>query len=102
MIKVIVKKAENFITEITLKGHALFADEGQDIVCASATTVAIVTANAIERLYGETAITSKAEHGEIKLLIKDTINNNIQLLLENMIESLKELEIQYSNHIKIL
>lgn len=102
MIKVNIIKEANFIKEVTLKGHALFADEGQDIVCASATTAVIVTANGIERLYGKDAITSKATSGMIQLVINEMKNDTIQILLANLIDSLQELEDQYPKNIKIL
>jgi uncharacterized protein len=101
MIKVHIKKEVHFIQEIKLSGHALFAEMGQDIVCASATTAAIVTANGIERLYGQDAITSKASSGVIHLIIKKS-NDVIELLLDNLINSLKDLENQYPDNIKII
>lgn len=101
MIKVSVKHKNDAIERITLKGHALFDVAGKDIVCASATTAAIVTANAIERLYGQSAIKSEADDGRIELFILDTMNTTIQILLRNLIVSLEDLEEQYSSYIKI-
>lgn len=102
MITVEIIKNNDAINRITLKGHALFDEVGKDIVCASATTAAIITANAIERLHGTASIRSEADNGRIDLLIKDTMNETIQTLLRNLIVSLEELETQYSDYIKIL
>lgn len=97
-----VHETNGAIVGISLTGHALFDQAGRDIVCASATTAAIVTANAIERLFGELAIESEADEGKIVLMMKDIENETIQTLLRNLIVSLEELEAQYPENIKIL
>ncbi|MBQ4633723.1 MAG: ribosomal-processing cysteine protease Prp [Bacilli bacterium] len=94
MIKVDIKK-----DQILIKGHAGYEEFGKDIVCASVTSIATTTINAIVRLDSE-AIKFKADEGliEIEILKHD---NLIDILILNMVELLKELEKEYKKFIKI-
>ena len=47
MIKVRIKKNNELIESISLKGHAGFDEYGKDIVCASFSTMIITTINGI-------------------------------------------------------
>lgn len=94
MIKINVKK-----DTITIEGHALFDDYGKDIVCASVSSIAITSINAIVRLDSE-ALTVVQDEGFIEVKINKR-NDVIDVLLENMISLFKELENQYKKNIKI-
>ena len=87
MIK--VKKSEN---QITITGHAGYAEFGHDIVCAS-------VINAIIRIDRE-AIDAEAKDG---LIVINVLKNEktVDLLITNMMELLKELEKTYKKYIKI-
>ena len=94
MIKVNIKK-----NQITIKGHADYKEFGKDIVCASVTSIATTTINAIIRLDNE-AIEFKSNSGLIDIVIKKH-SNLVDTLLFNMTELLKELEKDYKEYIKI-
>lgn len=94
MIKVDVKKDQVIIT-----GHAGYDEFGKDIVCASVTSIATTTINAIVRI-DSSAIEFKADEGFIKIDILKH-DNLIDILILNMIELLKELEKDYKKFIKI-
>ncbi|HHW69045.1 MAG TPA: ribosomal-processing cysteine protease Prp [Tenericutes bacterium] len=94
MIKINVKK-----DNITIKGHAGYSEQGFDIVCASVSTLAISTINAIIR-FDENAIKYEEKDGYLKIdILKHT--KETAVLLENMVDLLKELEKQYNKNIKI-
>jgi len=95
MIKIKVEKRS-----IVINGHANYDDEGKDIICASVSSIVTTTVNAILRV-DEKAIEYSAEKGNIKINIIKENNNNINILIENMIELLKELEKDYKKNIKI-
>ena len=99
MIKVIITKENNNIKEITLKGHALYADLGKDIVCAAVSSIVITTVNAIKRI--DSQAISYEDNGSvlIKILKHDEITNK---LTENLADLLKELANDYPKNIKIL
>lgn len=94
MIKIDVKK-----NQITIKGHAGYEEFGKDIVCASVTSIATTTINAIIRLDKE-AIEYKADDGLINIVIKKH-SDLVDTLILNMTELLKELEKDYKKYIKI-
>ncbi|NLL69476.1 MAG: ribosomal-processing cysteine protease Prp [Acholeplasmataceae bacterium] len=89
----------NNLDSITIEGHALFADYGKDIVCAAVSTATIVSINAIESLNEEENIKVTIEEGYVKIeVIKNT--PTVVGLLNNLIYSLKDIEIQFPNHLK--
>ena len=94
MIRVNIKK-----DQITIKGHADYEEFGKDIVCASVTSIATTTINAIIRLDNE-AIDFKSNSGLIDIIVKKH-SDLVDTLLLNMTELLKELEKDYKEYIKI-
>lgn len=94
MIKVNIKK-----DQITIKGHADYEEFGKDIVCASVTSIATTTINAIIRLDSE-SIEFTSDSGLIDIVVKKH-SDLVDTLLLNMTELLKELEKEYKKYIKI-
>ena len=99
MIKINISKKDNLIEEIFIKGHALFDQSGKDIVCASVSSIAITTVNAIIK-YKPGSIKYEEKDGYLKIEILSH-DDLVDLLLNNMVDLLKELETQYSKYIKI-
>jgi len=94
MIKVIIKEKE-----LTISGHAGFADYGKDIVCASVSSMVVACANDMFTVK-EKAI-SYTDDGNtviIKLLEEDEL---VIKLLNNLKELLKGLAKDYPENIKI-
>ena len=85
--------------KISIKGHSGYDVIGKDIVCASVSSIVITSINAIIRI-DEKAISYKQDEGfiEINILKHSEIED---LLILNMKELLKELQIQYDKYIKI-
>lgn len=95
MIKIDIK--DNLIT---IKGHSGYSVSGSDIVCASVSSIAITSINAILRI-DENAIVYKKEDGFLEIeILKHT--DIIDSLIDNMIDLLSELELQYKKNIKII
>ncbi len=94
MIKVSIKE-----DEILIKGHAMFDDFGKDIVCASVSSIAITTINAIIE-FDNTSIDASQNDGYLKIDILKH-NKNVDILISNMIKLFEELEMKYPNNIKI-
>ncbi len=100
MIKVEVKKKKDDISKIIISGHSGYEKSGKDIVCASVSSIAITTVNAILKI-DKNALTYVEKDGflEITFLKESEI---ISSLTSNMIELLEELQKQYSNYLKII
>lgn len=95
MIKVNINKNDIIIT-----GHAGYDDYGKDIVCASVSSIVITSINACLRLEDESVI-YKEEKDKLRVKINSN-NKNILLIIENMIEMLRELTNDYPKNIKII
>ena len=99
MIKISYKEQDNHINYVKISGHANYADEGFDIVCASVSSIAITTINAIIRIDEESIYYSEND-GLLEIgIVKE--NEIVDLLIINMISMFEELEEQYKDYIKI-
>lgn len=90
---------KNKIDKITTKGHSGYAPIGSDIVCSSVSCILITSINAILKI-DETSIFYRQDEGFLEVTIKKH-TKIIDLLIENMLELLKELENDYKKYIKI-
>ena len=100
MIKINVKKENDVIKYVKISGHADYAEEGYDIVCASVSSIAITTVNALISIDEDCIVYSEADglleigfmkHGEV-----------IDKLINNMLELLEKLSQDYKDYIKII
>jgi len=99
MIKVKTYIKDNNLIRISIKGHANYKDYGNDIVCASVSSIALCTINAIYS-FKDNTIDVKESSGnlDIKVLEQDKISIT---LLENMIRCLSDIEKNYPSNIKL-
>ena len=98
MIKATFKRKDNFIEEINITGHAKYNEYGKDIVCAGVSSSLITTVNAI-LLFDKDAIKyNESNNFNLVNLKKDNITNT---LLENLFNSLKAIEKDYKDNIKV-
>ena len=98
MISVEIKKIDNKISEVIVKGHANYSTKGKDIVCASATTILIYSLNLIEKL--GLKITYKLEKGYSKL-VNDANNELVDKIFETIEYSFNSLYEEYPKNIFI-
>ena len=84
---------------IEVSGHALFAEYGKDIVCAAVSSIVITTVNGISSI-DDKAINCLEKDGFISV---DVVKHSkeVDALISNMMNLLKELEIQYKKNIRI-
>ena len=75
-------------------GHAGYAQEGEDIVCAAVSMLVINTLNSIERLSPEDLplmqVRSDEKEGEIRCRFSDIPSEKALLLLDSMYYGLKD------------
>ncbi|MBO8161190.1 MAG: ribosomal-processing cysteine protease Prp [Thermosipho sp. (in: Bacteria)] len=85
-----------FFEKFTITGHSLFDKKGKDIICAAVSTVSQHTA----RFLAKKGAKVKIKEGYLKV---DNIRNdeNSQLFVEELLETLRDLEEQYSKFIKV-
>ena len=84
---------------INISGHALYDIEGKDIVCASVSSIIYTTVNAALKI-NKSSIEFKDDGRELSII--NLSNDNItNILLDNMIDLFRDLEIDYPKNIKI-
>ena len=94
MIKISVNEKD-----IVIDGHANYDDYGKDIVCASVSSIAITTINAIIE-FDKDSINVEERNGYLKInILKET--KETKILISNMIDMFKSLESNYPKNIKI-
>jgi uncharacterized protein YsxB (DUF464 family) len=105
MIRVNVKETANRILSFEMSGHADFAEHGQDLVCAGASAVSFGAVNAIMELTGIEPEIEQASSGFLKVVfptdLDDKTDGQVQLLVRAMLVSLKTIEQDYGQYIKI-
>lgn len=94
MIKINVNK-----DKIIFKGHALYDDKGKDIVCSAVSSIMITSINGINSLR-ENSLSINDDKDEFIININKH-DKIIDGLIINMIDLLKELEIDYPKNIEI-
>ncbi len=97
MIKIKINKNDNLFIEAM--GHALFDEKGKDIVCAAVSTLLQSWLIGIDELCKVLSEVEK-KSGHMKVRIFE-LNEKVELLTQNLVLSLKVLENQYKEIIKV-
>ena len=95
MIKVVYN---NDFKNLKITGHAGYADQGKDIVCASASSIILSSMNLAIEFNKDVKYTDDLNKIEI---INNTNDENVKKVFSNMITCLEDLERQYPDNIKI-
>lgn len=98
MIKVRIKRKDNFIKEIVLTGHAKYDEYGKDIVCAGVSSALTVTINACLSFDKESV---KYVEGKDFILTNVNESDITNKLLDNLYDTLKVIESDYNKNITI-
>lgn len=103
MIKVEIYRKHGSIVKFVMDGHAGFSD-GDDIVCAAASSVAWAVINGIENVAG-IHCGYETRDGYLFFILPDDLEKSEQgksdLLLDSFFMYIKELESQYPDYIKV-
>ena len=99
MIKVKTFIKDNNLVRISITGHANYKDYGNDIVCASVSSIALCTINAIYS-FKDNTIDVKESSGSLDINVLEQDKTSITLL-ENMIRCLSDIEKDYPSNIKL-
>lgn len=85
-------------------GHAGYAEEGHDIVCAGVSAVSVGTVNAVESLLSVPMETSM-EKGDLSASLPELpdegTDEKVQLILESMVVMLRTIEASYGEYVKV-
>lgn len=105
MIRVVIKRnSEGNIVEFNVKGHADYAEHGQDVVCAAVSALAISSVLGIQE-YVKVDCPGKMSHGKFDCKIPSDISSEkrmqVNAILETMFLGIKKFRGEYSSYIKL-
>ncbi len=93
----IYKNAENLITGFRLSGHANYAEQGSDVVCAAVSVLVMNTINSMECFTSdEFRLEQDEKKGIIEFHVVSAMSNNANLLLSSLALGLQGIEEEYS------
>ena len=98
MIRVALHSQGGCITGFEVKGHAGYAEAGQDIVCAAVSILTTTCANALETVAGVKPMV-KASEGYMLLALPIGSGHDAQVILQTLRQGLRDLAEQYSRYI---
>ena len=100
MIRVTFCEQNGSLTGFRLYGHSGYAAAGSDIVCAAATSAALMTANTVTEVLHIPA-SAEANDGLIRLQMKPGFAEAAQPLLQGLLLHLRELAKAYPQNISL-
>lgn len=94
MIKIEVSKRAGEYVRFVSKGHAGYAEEGQDIVCAAVSALIITTVNSIETFTCD-KISVKSNDGYVAFRFEKTCSKEAKLLMDSLVLGLTQIHNSY-------
>ncbi|MCI6018811.1 MAG: ribosomal-processing cysteine protease Prp [Blautia sp.] len=96
MIKITVKKRNGSYISFVSSGHAGFAQEGYDIVCAAVSALIINTVNSIEK-FTEDSIEAEEKDGYVSFRFMKPVTEKGTLLMDSLVLGLTDISNSYKN-----
>ena len=97
MINITVKKRNGSYLDFLSRGHAGYAEEGQDIVCAAVSALIITTVNSLDA-FTEEKIEVGEDDGYVSIHFKTNPNTERgKLLMDSLLLGLTEIAGSYNN-----
>ncbi len=90
----------SFIKGFSVKGHSGYAEEGEDIVCASVSSTVWMTVNGLENVVGA-KVTYKQTDANVILNVEKGSLAEAQDLLRSFREFLCNLSIEYEDYLTV-
>jgi uncharacterized protein YsxB (DUF464 family) len=105
MISVTFYKKKNEIIEITVSGHAGFADHGEDIICAAVSVLTISILNGLTEIIGRNDLNQSIKDGYTHFIIPNSSNDLQKTKTDTLIATyylgIQGIKEAYGNYINI-
>ena len=95
MITVTVSRKNNSYIELLSRGHAGYAEEGQDIICAAVSALIVNTVNSLESLTRDRFDLDEKD-GYVHIRFPEGLTAGGKLLMDSLVLGLTEIEKSYS------
>ncbi len=96
MIRITVYKESGNYKGFTCEGHAGYAEEGYDIICAAVSALTVNAVNSIERFTGD-SVSASSDEGFLRCTLDGNVSGRTALLLDSMISGLQDIQQTYGN-----
>ena len=94
MITITLYKHQNQYQGFVSRGHAGYAEEGYDIICAAVSVLTVNAINSIEQFTGDT-IAVRSDEGYVELILEGDVSRETTLLLDSMVLGLQDIRETY-------
>ncbi len=84
-----------------ISGHADYAEEGSDIVCAAVSSAAYMTANTVTDVLKVTPKTLRVNDGEMYLKLDESVAHKCQSIMQGFVLHMLSLSEQYKQYITV-
>ncbi len=92
---------QGFICAVSLKGHAVFSEEGIDPLCAAVTGMVTLVANTLTEVLRISCTIQAEEDGAFSLSLPDEGREEAQPTLLGFKVQLQDYQAQYPKHIRV-
>ena len=96
MITIKVRKKNGAYEEFISKGHAGYAEAGQDIVCAAVSALIINTVNSLEK-FTDDKFDVQEKDGFVSIHFRNNLSERAMLLMDSLLLGLTEIAGSYNN-----
>ena len=96
MITIKVRKKNGSYEEFISKGHAGYAEAGQDIVCAAVSALIINTVNSLEK-FTDDKFDVQENDGFVSIHFRNNLSERAMLLMDSLLLGLTEIAGSYNN-----
>ncbi len=96
MITIKVRKKDGSYEEFISKGHAGYAEAGQDIVCAAVSALIINTVNSLEK-FTDDKFDVQEKDGFVSIHFRNNLSERAMLLMDSLLLGLTEIAGSYNN-----
>ena len=96
MITIKVRKKNGSYEEFISKGHAGYAEAGQDIVCAAVSALIITTVNSLEE-FTDDKFDVQEKDGFVSIHFRNNLSERAMLLMDSLLLGLTEIAGSYNN-----
>ncbi|MBO5375283.1 MAG: ribosomal-processing cysteine protease Prp [Bacilli bacterium] len=99
MIRVKISNKNNLVNQVQILGHADYDEYGKDIVCSAVSSIVTTTINGI-LMFDKNYISYSENKDKFEIII-NVHNEIVDNLINNMLNMLKEIEVDYPKNIKL-
>ena len=101
MINVTVKKRQNEFLSLKVKGHAGYAEEGSDIICAAVSALTINLVNSLDELT-DASFELKEDDGLVEITFNDKLDSYAALLMNSYLLGIEDILSENADYINLI